>query len=107
MTSNMKDRTQGDYVINFASYASGEAEIIDNSGLMLLKLLCAIGVKKVAFAGMDGYSAYGQNDYMDQNIAHDFSKEAEVRNRLISAEIRELKKQLEITFLTPSRYDEE
>lgn len=105
VTSNMKDFTHSDYVVNFSSYASKEPEIIDNSGLMLLRLLRTIGVKRAALAGMDGYSAYGGNNYIDQNLEHDFSKEAERRNKLISEEIKELKKQIEITFITSTRYN--
>jgi 4-hydroxy 2-oxovalerate aldolase len=104
-TSNMKDCQKSDFMVNFSSYASKTPEIMDNSGLMLLKLLIAIGVKQVSIAGMDGYSAYSGNDYINQNLVFDFSKEAELRNRLISEEMRELKKQIEITFITPTRYD--
>ncbi|MBQ2023200.1 MAG: aldolase catalytic domain-containing protein [Lachnospiraceae bacterium] len=104
-TSNMKDCRKSDFMVNFSSYASKTPEIMDNSGLMLLKLLIAIGVKRVSIAGMDGYSAYSGNDYINQNLVFDFSKEAELRNRLISEEMRELKKQIEITFITPTRYD--
>ena len=75
-TSNMKDSKKSDFMVNFSSYASKTPEIMDNSGLMLLKVLIAIGVKEVAIAGMDGYSAYSGNDYIHQNLVYDFSKEA-------------------------------
>ena len=91
-------------MVNFSSYASKTPEIMDNAGLMLLKVLIAIGVKHVSIAGMDGYSAYSGNDYIHQNLVFDFSKEAELRNRVISEEMRELKKQIDITFITPTRY---
>lgn len=41
-TANTKQDTE--FVVNFSSYSSKYPEIIDNSGLMLLKMLCAIGV---------------------------------------------------------------
>lgn len=103
-TSNMKDCQKSDYMVNFSSYASKTPEIIDNSGLMLLKLLIAIGVKSVALAGMDGYSQYSKNDYINQNLEYDFSKESELRNRLISDELKELAKHIQITFITPTKY---
>ena len=103
-TSNMKDCQKSDYMVNFSSYASKTPEIIDNSGLMLLKLLVAIGVKSVSLAGMDGYSQYSKNDYINQNLEYDFSKESELRNRLISDELKELAKQIQITFITPTKY---
>lgn len=103
-TSNMKECTQSDYTVNFASYASEKPEIIDNSGLMALRLLAALGVKQVSVAGMDGYSAYQNNDYFDQNLEFDFSKEANLRNTLISSEINEIQKQIKLHFITPTHY---
>ena len=96
---------QTDFVVNFSSYASKNAEIIDNSGLMLLRLLVSLGVKKVSVAGMDGYSVYQGNDYFDVELEYDFSKEAALRNRLISTEIKELQKMIDIHFITPTYYD--
>ena len=104
-TSNMKECTQTDYVVNFASYASEKPEIIDNSGLMALRLLAALGVKQVKIAGMDGYSAYQNNDYFDRNLVFDFSKEANLRNTLISSEINEIQKQIKLHFITPTHYN--
>lgn len=104
-TSNMTDCMQTDFVVNFSSYASKNAEIIDNSGLMLLRLLVSLGVKKVSVAGMDGYSVYQGNDYFDEELEYDFSKEAALRNRLISTEIKELQKMIDIHFITPTYYD--
>ena len=104
ITSNMKEAT-GDYVVNFSSYSSTKPEIIDNSALMLMKLLMATGVKKVFVAGMDGYSAVNTTDYFDANLDYDFSSEAELRNELISAEIREIGKHMKVEFVTPTNYD--
>ncbi len=104
-TSNMKDCQVTDYVVNFASYASKDAEIIDNSGVMVLKLLLALGLKKVHVAGMDGYSANQNINYYDNNLEYDFSNVAEKRNELISKEMQEIGKVLQIEFLTPTAYE--
>ena len=104
ITSNMKEAT-GDYVVNYSSYSSTKPEIIDNSALMLMKLLMATGVKKVFVAGMDGYSAVNTTDYFDENLDYDFSSEAELRNELISSEIREIAKHMKVEFVTPTNYD--
>ena len=103
-TSNMKDCKETDYVVNFASYASKDAEIIDNSGVMLLKLLLALGVKEVSVAGMDGYSSTQSVNYFDSNLEYDFSSVADTRNRLIAAEIKEIGSRLQLSFLTPTAY---
>lgn len=106
VTSNMKDAASYDYMVHFASYASEVPEIRENSGIMALKLLLAIGVKKVYVAGMDGYSYTRQKEnYVEENLEYDFSKEAEIRNRAIKEEIAKLKKNLEIIFVTPTLYD--
>ncbi len=103
-TSNMQNCQHTDYVVNFASFASKNAEIIDNSGLMLLKLLIVAGVKEVAIAGMDGYSTHQDGDYFDQQLEYDFSKQAETRNALISEEIKEIQKVMKLHFVTPTQY---
>lgn len=104
ITSNMKEAKQKDFILNFASYSFREPEIIDNAGLMFLRILSACGVKKVSLAGMDGYSADYSNDYYDKSLEFDYSKEASYRNELISQKMQELMKQMEINFITASEY---
>ena len=103
-TSNMKECISTDYVVNFASYASDKPEIIDNSGVMLLRLLVSLGVKDVAIAGMDGYTSGSGTHYYDKNLEYDFSKEAELRDILISQEMKDIKKSMNIRFITPTTY---
>ena len=105
ITSNMKDAEAYDYVVNFSSYASKHPEIIDNSGLMLLKLLMATGVKEVSIAGMDGYSEDSETAYYDTSLYYDFSKAARERNALISGELKEIQKHLKLHFITPTAYE--
>lgn len=104
-TSNMKDCTLSEYVVNFAGYASQNPDIIDNSGLMLLKVLVALGVKDVTIAGMDGYSTQQGGNYFEQQLEHDFSKQAAKRNALISEELKEIQKELKLRFITPTHYN--
>ena len=104
-TSNMKDCTSSTYVVNFSSYSSKYPEIIDNSGIMLLKLLSVIGVNKVYIAGMDGYSPDRKQSYYDSRLEYDFSGVAMKRNELIAKEIREIKQRMDVEFLTPTQYD--
>lgn len=104
-TSNMQDCTQKDYVVNFASFASKNPDIIDNSGLMLLKVLVAAGVKEVSIAGMDGYSAQREGDYFDRQLEYDFSEQAAKRNALISEEMQEIQKVIRLRSITPTHYE--
>lgn len=104
ITSNMKEATQSDYVVNFASYASKDTDIIDNSALMLLRLLIAAGVKEVKIAGMDGYSDT-YTVYYDSELNYDFSREAVERNALISEELREISRFIRLEFITSTAYE--
>ena len=105
ITSNMKEYSEADYIVNFSSYASKDIEIIDNSGVMLLKLLIDLGVKHAAIAGMDGYSGHQSVNYYDSNLEYDFSSVADKRNHLIAKELCAISKVIKIQFLTPSIYE--
>lgn len=104
ITSNMKEATQKDYVINFSSYALKNAEIIDNSVLMLLRMLTAAGVKEVYIAGMDGYSTIS-SVYYDSDLDYDFSNEAIKRNAMISEELKEIGRHMKLEFITSTLYE--
>lgn len=104
VTSNLTEAPHPDYVVNFSSYASKSPDIIDNSGLMLLKLLAAAGVKEVSIAGMDGYTGMQSGDYYDQQLEFDFSEQAAKRNALISEELQVLQKGMKLNFITPTQY---
>ena len=105
ITSNMKEATSYDVMVNFASYASKYSEIIDNSVLMLLKLLASAGVKNVMIAGMDGYTESQDIAYFSSELQFDFSKEANERNALISKELINIRKTINFEFITPTIYD--
>ena len=105
LTSNIKGCETKGYVVNFSSYACGKAEIVDNSGVMALRLLIALGVKEVSIAGMDGYSVSKKSDYYDHNFDDDFSEIAALRNTLISEELLEVEKMMKLRFVTPTNYD--
>lgn len=104
VTSNVKEQDSAEYIVNFASYSLKHPEIVDNSALMLLRLLIAAEVKEVEIAGMDGYSERENSDYYNEDLYYDFSKEAVLRNRLISEELNDINKYLKIKFITPTIY---
>lgn len=101
ITSNVKDTDSYDYMLNFSTYAISQSDIIDNSGLMLLKFLSGINVKKVYIAGMDGYSK--EQNYFDTNLDYEF-KHIDSRNALIQKNITELSKLMDVVFVTNSIY---
>lgn len=77
----------------------------DNAGLMLIKLLINIGVKKIYIAGMDGYSPYQDENYADQKMnIHTVIELAEKKNAGMVSVLTEYKKQIEIDMITTPKY---
>jgi 4-hydroxy 2-oxovalerate aldolase len=106
VTSNLRENVDSDLIFNFASYTSQEPDIIDNSGLMLLKILSAADVKQVAIAGMDGYTLHRNENYYDQQMEEDsFSDQATRRNQLIEDELHAIGKSMKLSFITPTAYE--
>lgn len=104
LSSNVEANGNYENIINYASYTSNYPDIIDNSGLMLIKFLISAGVKKVSIAGMDGYSDRSQSNYYDSTLEYDFSNQIALRNELITKELQMLKEHVELEFITPTEY---
>ena len=105
LTSNMREAKNKNYMINFYSLALDNKDIIDNSALMVLKLLIKLNIKNVKIAGMDGYDVNNPYVYNDSSTQFDFSNVAKERNTLIKKELDALKKSINIDFITPSMYN--
>ena len=77
----------------------------DNAGLMLLRLLLRMGVKEVTFAGYDGFALdIHENYYDDKLINNTITEIFQERNKSVSEQLQILSKQMQINFLTPTRY---
>lgn len=105
-TSNVESMYRKfDYIVNRAPLLESGEKIKDNSFLMLLKILERIGATKVVCAGFDGYSEVEDN-YLNPEMEYQFIKsETGYLNRHISEEVHELRKKMEIEFITYSQYD--
>lgn len=104
-TSNVT-RTRGnfDYTLNSSRLIDLNAETIDNSFIMLLKVLIRVGVKQVACAGFDGYTKSGSN-YFNPGMEYWFSKpRAEEFNSYVKKCLREMEKDISVRFITDSQY---
>lgn len=105
VTSNITRGVRpGDDVVNYFRLAAEEKEVSENCGVMLLRLLQLLGVKKAALAGFDGYKENGEN-YLNGYFGG-FLEAKQGDNRKIGAEIRKMKEKMRIEFLTPSMYEE-
>lgn len=108
-TSNVSETTTGsfEYKINYSTLIDTEAEFIDHSMIMLIKLLMDCGINKISLAGFDGYSAKNTN-YYKRAMEYDFvKKKADYLNTYTKNFLNGIKNKAEIEFVTKSRYEDE
>ncbi|MDO5381678.1 MAG: aldolase catalytic domain-containing protein [Eubacteriales bacterium] len=106
-TSNVTatDGESFDYTLDISSLLDENAEIVDNSFVMLLKVMIKIGVKEVALGGFDGYSGKKNKDYIDARMEYTFTKEqATGLNQYVSEVIESLGNSIIMKFITESLY---
>lgn len=96
-----------DYVFNYSALLDEQAMIVDNPMIMMLKLLQEAEVKKVAFAGFDGYVETAAPNYVNPNMDHSFSREkAQEINRDVISSIKRLGKlSFEVEYITDTLYN--
>ena len=105
-TSNITPMTQDgfSFTVNYGSLIDTETEIVDNSMVMLLKLLASVGCRDVVLAGFDGYTSTASN-YFDADKEYDFMKnKADYLNGYASRFLAEAQKGMKIRFITDTRY---
>lgn len=77
----------------------------DNAGLMLAKLMVALGVKKLYIAGMDGYSINSEENYADQKMNfHTERRLIEKKNAGMITVLKSLCDSIDIEFITTPKY---
>lgn len=104
-TSNVANvREHFDYTLNYSSLIDREAEIIDNSFVMLLNVLLKAGVSRAACAGFDGYGAYGDN-YFNPDMDYRIGREKSLGvNRHVRDFLAQHRDRLQLDFVTDSYY---
>lgn len=104
-TSNMnRNHSQFDFTLDYESLIDRDAVFMDNSFIMMLKVLIKSGVKQVALAGFDGYSSEADNYYASK-MEYDFAKRmGEEINSYVNKILPELGKQIDIEFVTTTLY---
>jgi 4-hydroxy 2-oxovalerate aldolase len=105
-TSNVT-KTSGkfDYTLKYGALLDEKAEIIDNSLIMLLKVIQKFHVENVFLAGFDGYIGDGNQNYINPDMEYSFSKEqAERLNKYVSKVILAFSREMKISFITDSLY---
>lgn len=91
------------HVLNYAELCFDDKGKCDNCVIMLLKLMILLGKRRVYVAGFDGYRTEHCN-YISSYMASQHTKgvEENIKNTAYVADIR---KKMEIIFLTQSLYD--
>lgn len=104
-TSNIEVVEANAVRVNYTSLLDEENVIMDNSSIMLINLLTKSEPLQVYLAGMDGYKADTSN-YAEERLVLNQSKDnAEAINKAMRNRIAELRKSLNISFITPSLYE--
>ncbi len=105
-TSNVtKSVSEFDYTIRYSNLLDFNAQIIDNSFLMLLKLLKRIGVTEVSCAGFDGYAEDNRPNYYNPDMEYNFTSfEAKALNDYVIGELDKLSNGFNVEFITSSFY---
>ena len=105
-TSNISCRNGSfDFVFNRRSLLELKEEIKDNSFLMLLKILELANIRQVFCAGLDGYSDKDDN-YISPGMEYEFIKHKAMHlNSHIKNVISEMRENMDISFITFSKYD--
>lgn len=97
-------------IISFIRLVKCGWEHLDNSTIMLLRLLDIIGVKSIAIAGFDGYS-YSDSNYATKSLElsslHDNPTEMnrELEEMLVDYKLTRKNKTTKIQFVTDSRFE--
>ena len=105
-TSNVT-KTSGkfDYTLKYSSLLDEDAEIIDNSFIMLLKVMKRLGVKEVSLAGFDGYIGDTKQNYINPNMEYNFNEaQANALNQYVADVLSKMRKELKMEFVTDSLY---
>lgn len=107
ITSNLPNIVRDSYYVDYSSLCSKESNEPDNSGIMLIRLMCNMDVKKIYIAGFDGFEETVKNNYYTEKMMNSVNPEnISDKNYSIAAQLYRLKKNIDIEFLTPSKYTE-
>lgn len=111
LVSNIKKESDDDFVISFNRLVKCGWDCMDNSSLMLLRLLDQLEVSSIAIAGMDGYSINEENktnyadEYLELYNVHNNPNEInrEISEMLIDF-INTRMSKAELKFITSSKF---
>lgn len=90
--------------IKYESFLGISDEAQDNATIMFLKLLISFGIKNAYIAGLDGYE-FDKDSYLSNEMQLDYTKgKINSINTSILAELKNIRNDINIKFVTPSRF---
>lgn len=106
-TSNVtKTKGKFSYNLNNSVLLDYKAEIIDNSFVMLLKVLAEMPAEEIICAGLDGYSKTEEN-YLNSDMEYWFTRrKADELNEYVKRQLPIIRSKIKVNFLTKTYYDE-
>lgn len=105
LTSNLPAIINDGIYVDYSGLCDMSYEESDNSGIMLMRLMKKLGVGRIYVAGFDGFSRDIRSNYCADSMINSVGPEnVSAKNRSISAQAEQLKKELEIISITPSCY---
>ena len=106
VTSNIKTDRDGVITVNYSSYLAENSFIMDSGGVMAINFLKKAGAKDFLLAGFDGFSADIRENYYEDSLYMDMESERWAKiNMAMADKIAQLRKQVNITFLSSSSYE--
>jgi 4-hydroxy 2-oxovalerate aldolase len=104
-TSNVPIKDEEMLIVNYEALTHYTNGISDNSTIMLINLLLKCEIKGIALAGFDGFSTLPDDNYYEEALKRPIDiGEVETRNNLITEYLKSIGTQIDIKFLTPSKY---
>lgn len=113
LASNIVKESESDYVVSFGRLIKCGWEHMENSAIMLLRLLDQLNVKSVFIAGMDGYSCdydnkanYASEDLELQNVKENAMKLNFEIADMLKDFLASKQSDMKVEFITASKYTE-
>lgn len=110
VTSDIARRAPNEIVVSYHKLIAHGNKMFDNSTIMLLNLLKRLKIKKIAIAGMDGYSSVGSNNYFDPSLKvrrlTDLSEQSNMEiAKSLEKYLATVKGICDVSLITPSRFE--
>lgn len=105
-TSNITRASgQFDYVFDYESLIDRSVVFMDNSFIMLLKVLSKLNIKHIAMAGLDGYSSDRATNYYSSQMEYEHAKKLSKEiNSYVDNYLAQLKSTQSMEFITKTLY---